>query len=905
VRALAVRHDERRDVGAAFSLLLVFIASHTMLETARDALFLAKVPATRLPWVFLGIAAVSLGFAHAQARLGAGLQGRLALSVWTAFAAIVTFSFWALLRTLGAAGLYALYVWSGVLTTLVLVHFWTLLGTLFTVTQAKRIYGVIGAGSVVGAIAGSGLASGLARAVPARHLLLASAIGFAITSALPLLFTPGGAPRAATEDVTAGVLAHARWIARQPYARGVVVLILLSTTCVTVSDYLFKSTVAEMVPRAQLGAYLATVYFVLNILSLAAQLGMVSFLVRRIGLTPSLAVLPALLFFGGLGMAATGGLVAALAIKTADGSLRYSLHRTATELLFLPLGEEARGRTKSFVDVVGQRGGQALASVGIIALAASGAPRPVLAGVLVVLAAAWFASAVLLRGPYIEIFRTRLRTSRFHSSDENPELDVASLETLVGALDSEIDNEVLAALHVLEREGKARLIPALILYHPSEAVVIRALTIFMRAKGRNVTPVLERLVEHPSPRVRAATMAARSVLDPDPQRLLLRLAFEESAEVRAAIVVNLIASGEIFGADARERIEGFLRTGSAATKVALAEAIGARGVTAFNDVLTALARTPGPEVRLAALRAIGSVKPEECLPVVIERLGEEATRAEAQRVLLAFGDVAFSALAAALDDAKQKTQLRGRIPEALSLFEPEPAAKVLLARLAVEHQGSVRFQILRALERVVNREPAISLDRALLERTIADTVSRSYRYIDRRVILARGKRAEAARDTEGERLLERLLHDKEGHAIERLFRLLVLAHPTEDFLDIYRGLRSGKKDERATSVELVENILRDPLRKAVLGLIDDIPDPDRLASAGQYHALLGVGYDELLAHMLASTSESVQDLTVFHIGELRLVKFKETLVGMGTAERSDVLRTLAILGGGTEAAAAC
>ncbi|MDB4995848.1 MAG: putative transporter, partial [Myxococcaceae bacterium] len=552
------------------------------------------------------------------------------------------------------------------------------------------------------------------------------------------------------------------------------------------------------------------------------------------------------------------------------------------------------------VDVFGQRGGQALASVGIIALAASSAPRPVLAGVLVVLALAWIASAISLRGPYIEIFRTRLRTSRWHQADEHLELDVASLETLVGALDSDQDNEVLASLHVLEREGKARLIPALILYHPSEDVVIRALTIFMNVKRRNVVPVLDRLVEHPSARVRAAAMAARSVLDPDPQRLLLRLAFEESAEVRAAIVVNLIASGEIFGTDARERIDGFLRSGSLATKVALAEAIGARGVAGFNDVLAALARTPGTAVRIAAMHAIGAVHAAEHLDVVIDCLGEEATRAEAQRVLLTFGDAGFGALSAALADEKRKAPLRGRFPEALSLFDPEPVAKVLLARLAVEPEGSVRFQILRALEKVVHREPSIALDLELLDRTIADTVSRCYRYLDRRVILMRGARAVPSRATPGEELLEKLLHDKEEHAIERLFRLLALAYPTEDFLEIHRGLHSLKKDERATSVELVENILRDPLRRAVLGLIDDIPDADRLASAGEYHSLLGLGYEELLAHMLASTSESVQDLTVFHIGELRLVSFKEKLTAMETTDRSDVLRTLAILGSAGE-----
>ena len=53
----AVRKVERRDVWTAFAALFMLIASHSVLETARDALFLAKVPATRLPWAYLALAA--------------------------------------------------------------------------------------------------------------------------------------------------------------------------------------------------------------------------------------------------------------------------------------------------------------------------------------------------------------------------------------------------------------------------------------------------------------------------------------------------------------------------------------------------------------------------------------------------------------------------------------------------------------------------------------------------------------------------------------------------------------------------------------------------------------------------------------------------------------------------------
>ena len=62
-----------------------------------------------------------------------------------------------------------------------------------------------------------------------------------------------------------------------------------------------------------------------------------AWLFRVIGLHRALWILPALLFVGAAGTALGGGLAAALLLKSADGSLRNSLHRTGSELLYVPL----------------------------------------------------------------------------------------------------------------------------------------------------------------------------------------------------------------------------------------------------------------------------------------------------------------------------------------------------------------------------------------------------------------------------------------------------------------------------------------------------------------------------------------------------------------------------------------
>jgi AAA family ATP:ADP antiporter len=904
LRALAsIRASERRDTWLAFATLLGLVASHTILETARDGLFLSRLPATRLPYVYMAIAAVSLVLGRLQSGLFGRLSGRAALCASLALAAAGTLSFVWLLPALGTAALYLLYIWSGVLTTLVLVHLWTLLGELFSVSQAKRLYGIIGAGSVTGALAGSGMAGVLAELLSPSALLSTSAVLLACTTGIATRFTSSArlaSERVAAERLDTGprVTATAGFVLRQPYSRRVVLLLSTAAAALTVADFLFKSQLAAAVPRDELTTYFAVIGFALNLLSLVCQLVLVTWVVRRFDLATALSVLPAALIAGGVLAMTTGGLVAALAIKGADGALRYSLHRTAGELLLVPLGDSARRWVKTFVDTFGSRGGQALASLAILAAAALALPPWALGAALLLLCTSWLVMARDLRHHYVQLFRSRLHQG--HGTEEFPELDVASLETLIATLDSSRDEEVLAAMNVLERERKVRLIPGLILYHPSERVIEAALALFVRVGRRDIAHTAYRLLEHPSPRVRAAAVTACATLEPDENRLRMRLSLEESPEVRATIMVNLVVMGAIVGGDARDALAHLKRHGSPATCVALAEAIARSGAAErFADDLIELARSLSSEVRAAAARAMAGLRAPVFLPVLVDMLGSESTRAVARDALFAHGPAGLEAVAAALVDTTHHRALRWELPRAVARFESQEAVDVLLHQLPEELDGMVRYRILRALEMLTRRVPSVRLSPRVLRRTIDDTVSRAYRYLDRRLVLERGARAEAHRRTPGHALLCKLLRDKEQNAIGRLFRLLALLHPKEDFAAIYRGLRSPRREQRDSSIELCENLLEPPLRGAVVGLIDDADDEQRIAARGPYHPLLELDYEALLGTLLASSSAAVQDITAFHIGELGLRRFRGTLAALPASarRRSDIARVLALLEG--------
>jgi hypothetical protein len=220
----------------------------------------------------------------------------------------------------------------------------------------------------------------------------------------------------------------------------------------------------------------------------------------------------------------------------------------------------------------------------------------------------------------------------------------------------------------------------------------------------------------------------------------------------------------------------------------------------------------------------------------------------------------------------------------------------------------VRYRVLRALESLVAKHPSVQLERAALDRAIADTVRLAFQHLAARLTLEAGARADERRRTAGHELLQRVLVDKEEHARDRLFRLLALAHPHADMARIRRGLRSSEPKARASCIELVGNLLRPPLRAAVVGLIDDLPDRERLAAAGPFQpaaASIPDDYEGLLEHMLASESEAVQDFTAFHAGELRLARLRPQIAAIAAADprRADMTRALAQLDAGAREAA--
>jgi ATP:ADP antiporter, AAA family len=834
-----VRAGEGLAVVLAFLVLLLVITAHTILETTRDALLLTKLPPRELGLVYIGVAVVALPGAGLAGRAASRFGPRSTLAGILVVAASLTALFFVLPST--RSSVVALYIGTAFIATIAIPQFWTLLGAALTLAQARRLFAPISSAAVLGGVIGSAAAAAALPWVPVKGLLLVSGVIFlgaaGVVAAFPI------AERADAEAAPQGFMrVSMAEVRREPFVLRLALVVAVATAAVLSVDYFFKWTIARSVPPAHIASFLARFYAGLNVVSLLVQLFFGAALVRKVGLAAAIVFTPMFLLGGAIGALAFGGsMLAVLVMKGIDGSLRYSIYRITTELLYLPLGPALRERAKPVIDGAVVRGTQAVTAAFLLALGGMAVLSPrVFALVVVVLGVAWAAIAFAIRGPYLDLLRGAVSYAPIDRPYGNDPLDLTSAEVLVELLASGDPLEVVAAVNTLERRGHARLLPALILHHDDERVLTRSLEIFAGSDRVDWVPLARRLLDHPSEAVRmsvARALATHGKLDVD------RVAHDASARVQgyAAMAIALKdRSTDVLG---NARIASVLaqsgKAGDEARLGLLAAIADAPADAPLADVLFELAKRDTESrtsewIELEA-RAAATHGDPRLVPALIAHLTTRRGREAVNEALAALGQPAFDAVSTTLSDMTQARRLRAQLPRALAAFRSKSAAERLLETIEKETDGVVRYKSIRALGRVVTRAN-VRLNRQRVEKLAHANLVEYLQILGRRVALETDEKE--VRSDDGRvvamtgKLLRGLLDDKLRHSLERAFRLLKIASPREDIHRIYIACRSNDRRARATAGELLDALFTrrdEQLLRALLRLVvDDVSPAERV-----------------------------------------------------------------------------
>ncbi|MEC7947090.1 MAG: hypothetical protein VX265_05945 [Myxococcota bacterium] len=860
---LPVRPRERRVVLVAFGVLFCVLGAHALVETARDALFLQALPVERLPWVYLLVALIGPLISAVPFEAG----GRRGLVAWLWASAATILGFWWWVGSGGTVPRIALYVWAGLSISVALVQVWHHVSQRFTVDAAKRVYGVIGSGAVLGAIAGSAAGGAVATALPVQHLLIGAAVLY-VAAGVCVFWLGEGTP-VPLRLRSLGLGRDVAAVLADPYAGRLVGLGAIATVAFTLVDYLFKEQVAANVAPDDLGTWFALFYACVNLVALVVQILLTGATIRGLGVRRAIAVLPVLLLLGAGGIVGGVGILAALVVKGSEGALKHTLHKTAMEVLYVPVDAALRARTRRVNDLLVLRLAQGAGSLFILGLLGLGGGTAAVAVGVVLLSLVWLGLGWGLRDHYLALFRGILQRGPT-GVGAVPTLDLGALEALLQALNSDSDAEVLSSLDLLHQYGRTRLVPSLILFHPSPQVVVRALDLFGRAGRADHLPKTLRLAASPDAEIRAAVIRAH----PD-HSFALRGVQDDDPVVRCTALAALLTDGGPQSRTVRPVVEAIASGGRTEERIALARALAHQAHGPLQvELLRALARAPRAVERAAAAESIAANPVPAHMPAAIQLLATREARRNARAAIVANPEVAIKALDRALGDLELAENVRIHVPAVLAELASPEAAEVLTRWLLGATDGVLRYRLLRALNRHSNLRPDVPLPRPPLAEAVRRSVRDLYLLLDWKLVLEAGIEEDPSRDTPGSALLLQMLRDRRVNVEERLFRVLDLLHEDDDFEDLWRGALSEDPLRRASSLELLENALPSDFASPIIALLDgrgeELPGLRRLAPGEAFHRPLAHTYDAVMREMFTSGSDSVQAIAAWHVGELGL-----------------------------------
>jgi AAA family ATP:ADP antiporter len=791
-----------------------------------------------LGFVYVAIAACTLPAAVVVGRAGARFGVRRALGGTLLVAATAPLVMFAL--PAGRTTSVAVYVVDGVLASVLVPQFWSLVGTVLTVTQGHRLFGLIAAAGVLGGVLGSGAATTAIQMVPVRSLLPIAALLFtAAGMSLARIRVAGRTSRPRTPHPSA--TSALRALRGQPFLVRVALMVFLSTATLLALDYLFKSAVVRDLPREAVGPFVARYYLALNVVSLVVQVAFSSAMVRTMGVAAAIVVTPLLLFLGATAVLLSGGaMLAVLVVKGIDGSLRHSIHRITGELSYLPVSSSTRQRVKPLIDGALGRTAQTVTGAALIALGSTRllSPRP-FALIVAMLALAWLANAILMRGPYLGLLRRAISRGSLDAQISLDPIDLESAELLLQHLASEDPLEVVGAMNALARRGRAGFVPALILLHHDDRVLRQALEMFAESRRTDWFPLCRRLLDDPRDVVRIAAaraLARHDQLDPE------GLADDAAPRVQGYAAVQIAL--RLGGADTSQdpRIAMWLQRSvelSGGARLGMLAAIAdAPPTKRLRPLLSVLAADPGLSTEWTGLlaRAAARQKDSRLIPSLVGSLSKRAGREAVRAALVEFGEPALTVTWNALADPRCPRRLRLHLPKTIARFGTKGACEYLLTNLEMETDGLVRYKSIRALGVLVGQNE-VRADRVRVERLVHANLLEHFRLLGVRIALQADPlgRREASPRPAAERLILGLLDDKLRQSLERAFQLLQIAYPGENIHHAYVACQANDLYVRANAGEFLDTLLarRDeqPIRALFRLVMDDLSDSERVSRA--------------------------------------------------------------------------
>jgi ATP:ADP antiporter, AAA family len=294
--------------------------------------------------------------------------------IFSIFSILCFIAYFVLLRNPGGGTVWTFYLFGDLFNTLMVPTFFAFLNDSVTGDQAKRLYGPVGFGGVVGGAFGSiALATFISRVATNVWMLILIGItlvimvlAFAASKRMPAsdsAIAPSQKLEVDNIERNAAV-EGARLVFRSRYLLAIVAIVGFYEMVSTIMDFQFSASVEHFVVSSQIGAHFSRVFAITNVGAMIIQLVFTSLVMTRFGVGIALLILPIAALGGSAGFLVFPALWTGSFLNTADNAFSYSINQSAKEALYVPTTREEKYKAKAFIDMFVQRFAKSIA-VGI------------------------------------------------------------------------------------------------------------------------------------------------------------------------------------------------------------------------------------------------------------------------------------------------------------------------------------------------------------------------------------------------------------------------------------------------------------------------------------------------------------------------------------------------------------
>lgn len=885
VRKILQRVNLRPEEGERTLLMFAFYTATSIgwlwFEYSAVALFLDKYGAKWLPVIYIASSAMCAALGVLYSWLQSILPMRTVLVAIAILAACpllllrLTLGFDYLDGFIALATVFLLRLWTDAVEVLNDLNSQVAANQLFNIREIKRTYPLISSGLLVAdVIAGFSLPLVLLVVGKIENVIVLASISMFV-GAGTLYYLSQRYSQAFPDAPNSG-----QWDENEPefslrrttgplrtYIIPLFAFFILAEVMYLLVEFQYLTQLEEQIPdKSDIAGFLGIFSGTIGLFELISQWFISSRAIEKLGVFVAAMLLPASLTILGLltltgtfdliiGLLKqiiivpeliTGLFVGLLLLRFIDELFRYTLIAGIEPVLFQPLPEAIRNAVQTTVQGIAEPVTAGITGISLLAIIGGfhwffpNVPEPLLQqwlsrvfiAVIIVFSLIWLLSGWLLRASYVSLLVKSAEQGRLGFSDvdlrafkravvealEQPgtEADKRSCIQLLYQIEPASVGEVLAPLLPRLSVPLQRQSLEAMLEHPSAAYLKDVQVLIDQKPPPEVLALALRYVWliQPELDVKKIKPYLHSAVDPNVRgtaaALILRRGTPtEKAEATNALRRMLTSKRE------RERVMGTRALGEA------------EYLQALRLYIPNLLQDESLRVRCALLEVIAATHLDEYYSSLVRGLYYKSTREAARMALVRLGDEAIALLMELAVDVHKPDLVRLQAWTALGEIGTPEAINQLIEQL-ISSWGTTRRNILRTLLKIP-KEAGIE--------TVLDSFGRSgIETLIEQELLFLGQVYAAILDLSPENiagreadLLRRSLEDLQSDLFDRCFLLMKFLYPASAIQAAAFNLESDSRTNIALGLEILDNTLDLPHKRALLGILDRRSTAERLS----------------------------------------------------------------------------